>query len=71
MANENENKILKILNKVLCSQQLLGIHVDTPRLEDPDRYYTKKHRGGCTRGTLRPGPLITNRAQSVRLVIEG
>ena len=33
--------------------------------------YTKKHRGGCTRGLLRPGPLITNRARSVRLVIRG
>ena len=31
--------------------------------------YTKKHRGGCTRGLLRPGHLITNRARSVRLVI--
>ena len=34
-------------------------------------YYTKKHRGGCTRVLLRPGPLITNRARSVRLVIKG
>ena len=34
-------------------------------------YYTKKHRGGCTRGLLRPGPPITNRARSVRLVIGG
>ena len=33
--------------------------------------YTKKHRGGCKRGLLRPGPSITNRARSVRLVIEG
>ena len=32
-------------------------------------YYTKKHRGGCTRVLLRPGSLITNRARSVRLVI--
>ena len=32
-------------------------------------YYTKKHRGGCTRWLLRPGLLITNRARSVRLVI--
>ena len=33
------------------------------------RDYTKKHRGGCTRVLLRPGHLITNRTQSVRLVI--
>ena len=32
-------------------------------------YYTKKHRGGCTRGLLRPGSLITNLARSVRFVI--
>ena len=34
-------------------------------------FYTKKHRGGCTRSLLRPGPSITNRARSVRLVIGG
>ena len=33
-------------------------------------YYTTKHRGGCTRGTLWPEPSITNRARSVRLVID-
>ena len=27
-------------------------------------YYTKKHRGGCMRGSLRPGHLITNRVGS-------
>ena len=32
--------------------------------------YTKKHRGGCTRVSLRPGHLITNRARSVRFVIK-
>ena len=33
--------------------------------------YTKKHRVGCTRGSLQPGPSITNRSRSVRLVIQG
>ena len=33
-------------------------------------YYTKKHRGGCTRVSLRPGHLITTRARSVRVVIK-
>ena len=35
------------------------------------QFYTKKHRGGCTRSLLRPVPTITNRARSVRLVIVG
>ena len=34
-------------------------------------YYTKKHRGGCTMGSLRSGPIITKRARGVRLVIVG
>ena len=33
-------------------------------------FYTKKHRGGCTRVSLRPGHLITTRARSVRVVIK-
>ena len=40
-----------------------GVHIF------PGNYYTKKHRGGCTRGSLRPGHLITNRTLSVRLVM--
>ena len=27
-------------------------------------YYTKMNRGGCTRGSLFPGPLMTNQACS-------
>ena len=35
----------------------------------PGSYYTKKHRGGCTKGLFWPGHLITNQTRSVRLVI--